>query len=152
MDVNPKIETLPAWVSAGRRQVVPMAELPDVFPKVYGDVAEAAATAGVALVGPAYALYFGMPGDTVDVEIGFGIDRVSDVPGLVVTERPETRAAVGTHVGPYSELGAAYEKFMPWLAEQRLQLTNDMFEFYDSEPDEPPESTITRMVFPLADT
>ena len=71
MTVNPRIENLPAWVSAGVRQVAAMAELPEIFPKAYQQVAGAIAAAGGELRGPAYAHYFGMPSDTVDVEIGF---------------------------------------------------------------------------------
>ena len=151
MTVNPRIENLPAWVSAGVRQVAAMAELPEIFPKAYQQVAGAIAAAGGELRGPAYAHYFGMPSDTVDVEIGFGMVKAMDVPGLVVTQNPETRAAMGTHVGPYSELSNAYGELMEWMTAQHLPTTDDMFEFYDSEPGVAPEETVTRMVFPLAE-
>lgn len=129
-----------------------MAELPDIFGKAFGEVAEAVGRCGAAVVGPAYGRYFGMPGETVDVEIGFGIDRVVDAPGrLLITEHPETRAAVGTHIGPYDQLEGAYGEFMPWLAGQDLSLAEDMFEFYDSDPEVDPAATVTRIVFPIVD-
>ena len=151
MSINPSIETLPAWISAGVRQVIPMTELKDTFGKAFEEVAAAVGRSGAVLVGPAYACYYGMPAETVDVEIGFGIDRVVDAPGLLVSEHPETRVAVATHVGPYDELERAYGEFMPWLAEQKLNLAEDMYEFYDSEPDVDPAATVTRMVFPILD-
>ncbi|MFZ0529688.1 MAG: GyrI-like domain-containing protein [Propionicimonas sp.] len=150
MSVNPKLDTLPAWVSAGVRQVVPMAQLPAVFGRVFEQVAGAVAAAGGEVTGPAYAHYFGMPTETVDVEIGFGMARAIELPGLVVTENPPLRVALGTHVGPYAELPRAYGELMGWLAQQQVAITDSMYEFYDSEPDVPAEATITRMAFPLA--
>lgn len=128
-----------------------MAELPDAFGEAFGEVAEAVGRSGAAVIGPAYACYFGMPAETVDVEIGFGIDRVVDVPELAVSEHPATRAAVATHIGPYDQLAGAYGEFMPWLAEQKLTLAGHMFEFYDSDPQVDPAATVTRMVFPIID-
>ena len=150
MSVNPRIEEVPAWVSVGVRQVARMDELSTVFPAAYERVSAASGAAGGQLVGPAYARYFGMPRDTVDVEIGFGVAGPIDVPGLVVTQNPAFKAAIGTHVGPYAALPDAYGELMTWIGDQQVRTTDEMFEFYDSMPDELPESTVTRMVFPLA--
>jgi effector-binding domain-containing protein len=127
-----------------------MAELAAVFGPTYEKVATEVARAGAQLAGPAYAEYFGMPTDTVDVEIGFGIDRVIDLPGLTVTERPAARAVVGTHVGPYDTLQDSYAELMPWLEMEEVELTGSMFELYLSGPDEDPAATVTKLVFPLA--
>ena len=151
MAVNPHLETIEAWTTAGLRSTVPMAELHEAFPEAYRQVAAAVAQAGAQLVGPAYGCYFGMPDDLVDVEIGFGIDREVDLPGLVVTTHQPQRAVVATHVGPYSELSRSYDELMPWLAGQNLELADRMWELYDSEPDAEPAETVTRIVFPLQD-
>lgn len=148
--VEPHISQLEPWISLGIRKTVPTAELPATFGRTYEVVAEAAQRAGATCVGPAYAEYFGMPTDTVDVEIGFGIDSPVTVPGMTTTERPGTRAVVATHVGPYDQLAQSYAELMPWLEMQSPELTESMFEFYDSEPDAAPEQTVTRLVFPLA--
>lgn len=147
--VDPHIETIDAWVGLGVRRVIPMAELSEAFGPTYEKVTAAASEAGATLVGPAYAEYFGMPTDTVDVEIGFGIDRVVEASGFVVSRRPETRAVVATHVGPYDKLQESYAELMPWLEMEELELSASMFEFYDSEPDADPETLVTRLVFPI---
>lgn len=67
-----------------------------------------------------------------------------------MTQRPAMAAVVGTHVGPYDTLSDSYAELMPWLEEQQVELTGSMFEFYLSEPDEDPATTVTRLVFPLA--
>lgn len=146
---DPEVETIEAWVSAGIRQVVPMAELSTAFPDTYRKVAGLVSGSGGQLVGPAYGCYFGMPSDVVDVEIGFGIDRTIEAPDLTVTAQPAVRAVVATHVGSYDQLSDTYEKLMPWLEQQDLDLADHMWEFYDSEPETPPEECVTRIVFPV---
>ena len=148
--VDPHIENLGAWVSLGVRQSVPMAQLHALFEPTYAAVAAAASQAGARVVGPAYAEYFGMPSDTVDVEIGFGIDHPVEVGGMVAAQRPAVRAVVGTHVGPYDTLEESYAELMPWLEMEGVELGESMLELYDSPPETDPASTVTRLVFPLA--
>ncbi|PFG17418.1 effector-binding domain-containing protein [Propionicimonas paludicola] len=148
--VDPHFEELDAWVSAGVRQVVPIAELAGLFTPVYDQVSAAITQAGAVMVGPAYAEYFAMPEDTVDVEIGFGIAEPTAIDGLNVRQRPATTAVVGTHFGGYDSLDESYAELMPWLESQDVALGDSMFEWYLSEPDEAPENTVTKLVFPLA--
>ena len=138
MSVNPRIETIDAWIAAGIRQIVPMHELSRVFPEAYQRVAREVMAAGGQLRGPAYGCYFGMPTDVVDVEIGFGVDRELRLSGMTVTPWPVTRALVGTHVGPYEDLAQSYEELEAWINQQDLELTDYMWEFYDSPPDVDP--------------
>lgn len=147
-DVNWHVETIDSWVSAGIRQVVPMKDITQAFDKGFGDVAAALGAAGLVPAGPAYARYYGMPTEVVDVEIGFGIHAPADAPGLTVTEHPATSAVVGTHIGPYDELRISYDTLPGWLVEHPTELSQNMFEFYDSDPGADPPTT--RMVFPLA--
>jgi effector-binding domain-containing protein len=147
--VDPHIENLDAWVGVGVRATVPMDRLKDVFGPTYERVGAAVAKAGGSIAGPAYAEYFGMPTDTVDVEIGFGVNGVLDVPGFDVRERPAMRAVVATHVGPYDRLAESYAELMPWLEMEGVELGDSMFEFYDSDPGDDPETLVTRLVFPL---
>jgi effector-binding domain-containing protein len=148
--LNPHVETIEPWVSAGIRQLVPVAALHEVFPTAFEQVVAKVSQAGGTVVGPAYARYFGMPTDSVDVEIGFGIDRPIAGTDLTVHENPAVQAAIGTHVGPYELLEKSYAEVMPWLAEQHLKLADSMLEFYDSPPEVDPSQAVTRMVFPLA--
>jgi effector-binding domain-containing protein len=127
-----------------------MSQLPAAFGSTYEKVAASVAEAGGRVVGPAYGEYFGTPADTVDVEIGFGVARALEVPGVLVRERPASRAVVATHVGPYETLPQSYAALMPWLEEQQVELGGSMFEWYLSEPDAEPSTVVTKLVFPLA--
>lgn len=149
MGVNPRIETIDAWHAAGMRQIVPMHELSRVFPEVFQRVAGAVMAAGGQVRGPAYACYFGMPTDVVDVEIGFGVDRALELDGITVTAWSTAQAVVGTHVGPYDDLARSYDELGAWIGQQDLELTDYMWEFYDSPPEVDPAEAVTRMVFPL---
>lgn len=147
--VDPHIEVITEWIRAGIRQQVALAELPRVFGPTFEEVAEAINTAGGDIIGPAYACYFGMPSDVVDVEIGFGISTLISSANLILTQVPSQEAAVGTHLGPYDELTDSYDKLLPWMQQQGIDLSDHMYEFYDAMDDDqsPP---ITRLVFPLA--
>lgn len=147
--VDPHIEVLAEWIRAGIRQEVALAELPRVFGPTFEEVAAAINTAGGDIIGPAYACYFGVPSDVVDVEIGFGIGAPISSANLILTQVPSQEAAVGTHLGPYDELTDSYDKLLPWMQQQGIDLSDHMYEFYDAMDDDqsPP---ITRLVFPLA--
>ena len=47
---------------------------------------------------------------------------------------PAGRLAVVTHVGPYDELGAAWGRFMGWVASQGLSPDDRYGEIYVTEP------------------
>ncbi|MGC3994298.1 MAG: GyrI-like domain-containing protein [Propionicimonas sp.] len=149
MGVNPHIENLEGWIGAGVRRILPMSELADAFAPTYEQVTAAVEAVGATVVGPAYAEYFGMPTDTVDVEIGLAVDRVVGMEGFEVRTHPPTRAVVATHVGPYERLSESYRELMPWLEMEEFELSDSMIEFYDSPPGTDPERLVTRLVFPL---
>ena len=69
-DVNPHLDTIAPWISAGIRRTVATAELATVFPDTYQQVAAAAGRAGAQLVGPA-----------VTVAASGRVDRGFAVPG-----------------------------------------------------------------------
>ncbi len=148
-ELNPHLEVTPEWTRAGLRQQIPIEDLAESFGPVFSRVSELISTEGTDIIGPAYACYFGMPAEVVDVEIGFGVDQPFPSAELSVTSVPLGEAVVATHYGPYTELETSYQELMPWLESQILELDDHMYEFYDTMPDAP-EGAITRLVFPLA--
>ena len=59
------------------REKVPMNQLPQFFGRVFGKTMGVAQAQGRQIIGPPFAVYFGMPTDTVDVAAGFPIDEYS---------------------------------------------------------------------------
>ena len=62
--------------------------------------------------------------------------RAVELDGVHVTASglPAGRLAVVTHVGPYDELGAAWGRFMGWVASQGLSPDDRYGEIYVTEP------------------
>ncbi len=114
--------------------------LPAAFDSSYGPVMVALQGAGLHPVGAALAVYEGDPMAEFAVEIGFPVDRplpaAVELDGVHVTASglPAGRLAVVTHVGPYDELGAAWGRFMGWVASQGLSPDDRYGEIYVTEP------------------
>lgn len=148
----PEIVTLEPQPAAVLREVVPMADLPAYFDRAFHAVMRAMGDQGIAPVGPAFAAYFGMPTDVVDVGAGFPTDRpVTPDAGVTALTLPGGRAAQIVHAGAYDQLPATYAHLMNWLGEQHLAVADLMWETYLTEPDPGhPEATRTLIVWPLA--
>jgi effector-binding domain-containing protein len=149
-ELNPHIEVIAEWIRAGIRLQVPLSELHQVFGSTFERVAQAVTAGGSDIIGPAYACYFGEPGEIVDLEIGFGITPSITSEDVLVTEVPTQEAVVGTHIGPYDQLEDSYNRLVPWLVDQDITIADHMYELYDVMPAENPSNARTRLVFPLA--
>jgi len=146
-------ETMEAQPAAAIRRTVPMAELKDAFDRGFSAVMQAIMEQGVAVAGPPFGYYHAMPGETVDVSVGFPVATPVEPAGDVAPfELPGGRAVVGVHVGPYEELERSYGELMSWVQGQGLTLAVGMWEQYLSDPSAEPDPTTwqTRIVWPLA--
>jgi effector-binding domain-containing protein len=64
-------------------------------------------------------------------------------------ERSSGKLASVMHVGPYDQLGAAYEALTQWVTQHGFEATGVAYELYYSGPETPPEEIRTEIVFPL---
>jgi hypothetical protein len=73
------------------------------------------------------------------VEVGVELDGFSDADGLVTSELPAGRTAVGLRVGPLSPEGIqeAHEAVRAWCASHGHNLTGECWEIYGHMNDEP---------------
>lgn len=144
-------EELPTLVI---HETVPMKELPQFFARAYGQVFGAMQARGLTPAGPPFALYFGMPTETVEVEAGFPVTQ------QLKTEQGPVRAGTlpggkcvhGVHVGPYDELKETYAELEEWVREQHLEPREKMWEVYLSDPKAEPDPTKwkTEIFWPVA--
>lgn len=134
------------------RQTLPMSELKEFFARAFGLTMASAAKQGRQVVGPPFALYFGIPTDTVDVAGGFPVDASIDNDDAVVPYRlPGGPAVQLLHVGSYGSLGQAYERMVGWMRERNLRPADYMWESYLNEPPhDQPELAQTMIVWPIA--
>jgi predicted enzyme related to lactoylglutathione lyase/effector-binding domain-containing protein len=134
------------------RETVAMAALTEFFSRAFGSVMAEAQRQNVQLAGPPFALYRGVPTETVDVEAGFPIaGRMSESGTVVTGTLPETDAFEAVHTGPYETLGETYSAIQDRMREAGKNPSGAMWEFYlngpPSEPD--PSKWQTKVVWPV---
>lgn len=149
---QPEIVTLEPHIAAVVREIIPMDAMPDFFDRAFHATFGVASSQGVALAGPPFGVYFGMPTDTVDVAAGFPTDRaVEPDAGVQPFTLPGGRAVQVLHVGPYDAMQETYGRLMAWLGAEGLTGGPVMWEVYLTEPDAAhPEAIETLIVWPLA--
>ncbi|MCF1597761.1 GyrI-like domain-containing protein, partial [Streptomyces muensis] len=75
----------------------------------------------ITMLSPAFGLYRGSPGATLDLEVGFVTDRaVQPEAGVVVGSLPGGRVARLTHFGSFEGLGASWERLLSWMQARGL--------------------------------
>ena len=137
----------------GVHEVIPMTAMTDFFGRALTTAFAEVGKQGVAPAGPPLALYHGMPTDTVDVTVGFPVaEPVTSTADVVVVTLPGGPAIQTIHTGSYDGLADTYGELMAWVAEQKLELGEDMWEDYLTDPDSSPDPSTwqTRIVWPLA--
>ncbi|MDD9206139.1 GyrI-like domain-containing protein [Georgenia sp. 10Sc9-8] len=144
---------VPERPTLGIRQVVRMSEIRTVFDTGFTRVLAVAQASGATLAGAPYARYRGMPGETVDVEVGFPLEDAVPVddPAVFPGSQPAARVAEVVHTGDYDTLPGTYERLLAWVAEQGMHPVEDFWEFYEAGPesDADPSTWRTRVLVPV---
>ena len=128
----------------------PVSDLQKHFGAVYGSIVGYLAERGEAPLGPAFATYYNMDMDDLDVEAGFLVAR--PVPGrgnIAACELPEGSYAVCHYVGPYNGVSQAYEQLTTFVADNGYTPSGTAYEWYYDGPETPPEKTRTDVAFPV---
>ena len=149
---EPELVSAEPVITAVVRGVVPVAGLREFFDVSFTDLARTTAEQGVALLGPAFGLYRGPVGDTVDLEVGFPVDRPVRADGSVVASRlPGGRVARVTHRGGFDGLGEAWARLADWLRAQGHAPAVERWESYVTRPspDMDPRDLRTELFWPV---
>jgi effector-binding domain-containing protein len=151
-DIQPELVSVEGVTTAVVRGQVRVDRLPDFFDASFTDLARTTAEQGIAILGPAYALYRGPFEDTVDLEVGFPVDRPVRAAGEVAPGRlPGGRVARVTHSGGYDGLGDAWAGLAAWLSAQGLAPSAERWEVYVTQPspEMDPADLRTELVWPV---
>jgi effector-binding domain-containing protein len=132
---GPRLVTVEEAPTAVIRAEVPAAELAAFYDRAFQRLPRALAEQGVSPVGAAFGLYHRPPSATVDVEVGFAVDRVirpdGDVaPGVL----PGGRVARHVHAGGFEGLGASWQQLFAWVQERGLTPGEVFWEVYLTQP------------------
>lgn len=151
---EPELVNLDPATTAVIRDVVPMAGLRDFFDASFRTLTGAMEAQRIAVLSPAFAVYHGLPGVTLDLEVGFVTDRpVRPVGDVVVGSLPGGRVARLVHVGSFDGLGASWERLHSWLLSQGLSPRGARWETYVTRPspDMDPRDLRTELYWPVAE-
>jgi len=133
------------------RTRTPIERLAQVVGQAYGEVWQYASQLGLQPSGAPYVAYYNMDMKDLDIEIGFPYER--ELPGkgnVAAGAIPGGKAATCLHVGPYPELGKAYEALHAWMAANGHTPTGVAYEIYLNDPQTtPPAELQTQLVFPV---
>lgn len=149
---EPALVDLAATPTAVIAAVIPADQLVDHFDRSFGQVAAVIADQAIGIAGPAFALYHGFPGETVDLEVGFPVGRAVR-PDMQVGagELPGGRVARLVHHGAFDQLGSSWGRLQEWITQQGLTPGGDFWEVYVTEPspDMDPADLRTELNWPV---
>ena len=134
-DATPEIIEVPEVMTAVIKGTVAMSDLADFFDRSFNVLGEVLAKQGVTPTGAAYALYRGIPDDTVTLEVGFPTDRAIEPDGSAEAgSLPGGRVARVVYAGSFDGLGEAWQRLGSWIGDQGLTPADDFWEVYLTEP------------------
>jgi effector-binding domain-containing protein len=104
------------------------------------EVMAAVGAQGVVPAGPVFSHHFKMDPDRFDFEVGVPIAASVSAAGRVVaSELPSATVARTIYHGDYEGLGAAWGKFMDWIAAEGHEPAEDLWECYVAGPESSPD-------------
>ena len=146
-----EIKKLPVTPTLSIRTRTAVQELPNVMHKAFGAIVQYLGEIGELQDSPAYAAYYNMDMQNLDVEIGFPVSK--DLPGkndIKASNIPAGKYASCVFTGPYSDIEPAYTTLSRWINEKGYDVTGIAYELYLNDPDvTPPNELKTEILFPL---
>lgn len=127
------------------------AKLPQELGKAYGAIMGYLGELRASPSGPAFAAYYNMDMEDLDVEMGFLVSSpVAGKGDVALSSIPAGRQASTMHKGPYEDMKPVYEGLTAWISENGYTPTGVVYEFYYNSPMEVSESELlTKIVFLL---
>lgn len=133
------------------RTVTSVANLPQELGKAYNSIMAYLGETGERPADAAFAAYYNMDMENLDVEMGFPVAKELAGKGeIVASQVPAGKKATCMYQGAYREMGSTYEAMTKWMIDNGHQPTGIVYEFYYNSPMEVPESELlTKIVFLL---
>ncbi len=137
-----EIVTLDEVHTAHVRKRVRMAEISKEMATLLPAVMNHVRAQGVQPAGPPYSRYWSMPGEEIDVEVGFPVARpLPETDTIKAGKLPGGRTISTWHVGPYHEMGRTWQSAMAWMTENKLTGRGAPWEVYWTDPGLEPDSS-----------
>jgi effector-binding domain-containing protein len=128
-----------------------VSNLPQELGKAYGAIIQYLNEIGETPLEAAFAAYYNMDMENLDVEAGFPIPKL--IPGkgeINAGEIPAGKQVSCMHKGSYQKMEPVYEAIAKWMQENGHVPTGVSYEFYYNSPMEVSEDELlTKIVFPV---
>lgn len=132
---EPQLLEIPGDTLAVVHGTVSPAEIRTFFDTSFGRLATVIGEQGVTITGPALALYGIATEESMEITVGFPVDREIRPDAEVVAARlPAGRTARLVHYGSFDELGPSWERLHSWITAQGLVPGDARWEVYLTEP------------------
>jgi effector-binding domain-containing protein len=126
------------------------ANLPQELGKAYGAILQYLGEIGETTEGPAFAGYYNLDMEDLDVKMGFLLPKPIDGRGEIQADViPGGKQASYLYKGPYTEMEPVYHAMTEWMAAEGLEPTGICYEFYYTGPEVPQSEQVTKIIFPL---
>ena len=151
MNAQCQIETRPTQPIVSVRTRTPVSAMAAVIGPLYGRIMAYVGELGAAPTGAPFVAYYNMDMADLDIEVGFPVDRALPSRGdLLGGDLAAGDYATCMHIGPYDQVGPAYNALTEYVQQQGRTPTGVAYEFYFNSPQEtPPEQLQTLVMFPL---
>jgi effector-binding domain-containing protein len=142
---TPQILELPARQIATVRMLMPRNEIEKHMDPAVRELYATAAAQGIAPAGPFFTHHFRRPTDSFDFEAGIPVERRISAAGRVQNSVwPAMRVARTVYQGGYEGLGSAWGEFIQWVAQQKLETSQELWEVYLRGPESSPDASTWR--------
>jgi len=152
MSYSCEVKEMPAQTVLTVRTRTNVQSLPQFFGMAYGSIMQHLGKLGELPAGPAFAAYYNMDMENLDVAAGFPVAKKLNGDGDKVQagEMPAGKYAACLHVGPYDTIAPAYNALIAWMQEHEYEATGIAYEVYLNDPAETPRTELkTQVMFPI---
>ena len=141
----------PAQPTLAIRTRAAVQDLPRVLGPAWGAIMQYAGSLGVLPSGAPFVAYHNMDMQDLDIEIGFPFaQELAGQGNIQAGAIPGGKVATCMHIGPYDQVGRAYDALQKWLEANSYLPVGVAYEFYLNDPQTtPPSELLTQVVFPL---
>lgn len=129
----------------------PVTELPQHFGRIYAAIVKYIEEQGAQIAGPAFAIYYNMDMQNLDVEAGFPLTNPVSGEGEIQSREISAGAyGICHYIGPYDQCESAYDQLKQFANKKGYQTGDVAYEWYLNGPDQVPlEELKTDIALPL---
>ena len=151
MEYKFELSEQPSYPVLSMRTRTAVGNLPQELGRAYQAIIAYLGELGEKPSGPAFAAYYNMDMEDLDVEMGFIAAKPLDGKGdITASEIPAGKQVSYLYKGSYKGMEPVYNAMMQWINENSHTPVGMAFEFYYNSPMEVPENELlTKIVFPL---